>query len=64
VLRGETLGVLRPGQPLQPLIPWKARRFRVKEFSDVIVEFAVGSDGKVTALKQISPSGEFVSPRQ
>lgn len=63
-LRGGTLGVVRPGQPFQPLVPWKPRRFRVKEFSDVIVEFAVGSDGKVTALKQIDPSGEFVSPRQ
>jgi hypothetical protein len=64
VLRGETLGILRPGQPFQALVPWKPRRFRVKEFSDVIVEFAVGPDGKVTALKQIDPSGEFVSPRQ
>lgn len=64
VLRGGTLGVVRPGQPFQPLVPWKPRRFRVKEFSDVIVEFAVGPDGKVTALKQIDPSGEFVSPRQ
>jgi len=64
VLRAGTLGVVRPGQPFQPLVPWKPRRFRIKEFSDVIVEFAVGPDGKVTALKQIDPSGEFVSPRQ
>jgi len=63
-LRGGTLGIGRPGQPLQPLVPWKPRRFRVKEFSDVIVEFTVGADGKVTAMKQIDPSGEFVSPRQ
>ena len=63
-LRGGTLGVVRPGQPFQPLVPWKPRRFRIKEFSDVIVEFAVGPDGKVSALKQIDPSGEFVSPRQ
>lgn len=64
VLRGGTLGVVRPGSPFQPLVPWKPRRFRVKEFSDVIVEFTVGPDGKVTAMKQIDPSGEFVSPRQ
>jgi len=63
-VRGGTLGVVRPGQPFQPLVPWKPRRFRVKEFSDVIVEFAVGPDGKVAAMKQIDPSGEFVSPRQ
>jgi len=64
VARSGTLGILRPGQPFQPLVPWKPRRFRLKEFSDVIVEFAVGPDGRVTALKQIDPSGEFVSPRQ
>ena len=64
VLRGGTLGVARPGQPLQALLPWKPRRFRVKEFSDVIVEFVASADGRVTALKQIDPSGEYVSPRQ
>ena len=64
VLRGGTLGVARPGQPLQALLPWKPRRFRVKEFSNVTVEFVAGADGRVTALKQIDPSGEYVSPRQ
>ena len=28
-------------------------------FSDVILEFVVGPDGKITALKQIDPSGEI-----
>jgi CubicO group peptidase (beta-lactamase class C family) len=65
VLReGGALGVVFPGQPFQALMPWKPRRFRLKEFSDVTVEFVVGPDGKVTALKQIDPSGEFVSTRQ
>lgn len=64
VLRGDTLGVQRPGLPFQALVPWKPRRFRIKEFSDVSVEFVVGADGSVTALKQIDPSGEYVSPRQ
>src|SRR6185436_18453905 len=63
VLRGDTLFVQRPGAPLQALVPWKPRRFRIKEFSDVSVEFLVGPDGAVTALKQVDPSGEFVSPR-
>jgi CubicO group peptidase (beta-lactamase class C family) len=63
-LRGGTLGVVRPGQPVEALVPWKPRRFRVKEFSDVLVEFVVSTDGKVTAMKQIDPSGEFVSARQ
>ncbi len=45
-------------------MPWKPHRFRVKEFSDVIIEFVVGPDGKVTAMKQIDPSGEYLFPRQ
>jgi len=61
-VRGGTLGIVRPGQPFQPLAPWKPRRVRIKEFSDVIVEFAVGPDGKVAALKQIDPSGELSRP--
>ncbi|HEY3121863.1 MAG TPA: serine hydrolase [Vicinamibacteria bacterium] len=64
VLREDgTLGLAFAGQPFQPLIPWKPRRFRVKEFSDVVYEFVV-ADGKVTALKRIDPSGEFVNPRK
>jgi hypothetical protein len=61
---GGALGLQFPGQPFQPLIPWKPRTFRVKEFSDVTVEFVVGADGKVTEMKQTDPSGEFVFPRQ
>ncbi|HEV8254292.1 MAG TPA: serine hydrolase [Vicinamibacteria bacterium] len=64
VLREDgTLGLAFAGQPFQPLIPWKPRRFRVKEFSDVVFEFVV-ADGKVTALKRIDPSGEFTNPRK
>jgi CubicO group peptidase (beta-lactamase class C family) len=64
VLReGGTLGLQFAGQPFRPLVPWRPRRFHVKEFADVIVEFVVGADGKVTGLKQIDPSGEFVSTR-
>lgn len=63
-LRSGTLGVLFPGQPFIDLVAWQPQRFRLKEFSDVILEFVLGPDGKVTALKQIDPSGEYVSPRQ
>jgi CubicO group peptidase (beta-lactamase class C family) len=59
-----TLGVVFPGQPFQALVPWKPRVFRVKEFSDVTVEFVAGADGKVSAMKQVDPSGEYVFPRQ
>jgi hypothetical protein len=58
-----TLGVALPGQPFQALIPWRPRRFKVREFSDVLYEFVV-SDGRVTALKQIDPSGEVTYPRK
>lgn len=58
-----TLGVVLPGWPFQPLVPWKPHRFRVKEFSDAIVEFVV-ANGRVTAMKQIDPSGEYTFPRR
>ncbi|PYQ24776.1 MAG: penicillin-binding protein [Acidobacteria bacterium] len=57
------LGIVFPGQPFQALVPWKPHRFRVKEFADVIVEFVV-SDGRVTEMRQIDPSGEQRFPRQ
>jgi len=56
-------GVVFAGQPFQPLAPWKPRKFRVPEFSDVTVEFVV-QDGKVTAMKQTDPSGEYVFARK
>lgn len=57
------LGLAFAGQPFQPLVPWRPHRFRVEEFSDVIVEFVV-ADGKVTAMKQSDPSGEYTFPRR
>jgi CubicO group peptidase (beta-lactamase class C family) len=60
---GGVLGLVFAGQPFQPLVPWRPHRFRVKEFSDVVIEFAV-SGGKVTAMRQIDPSGEFTFPRR
>ena len=58
-----TLGLLFPGQPFQALIPWKASKFRVKEFSDLVFEFVV-VDGEVKELKQSDPSGEYRFPRK
>ena len=52
-----------PGQTFQALVPWKPHRFRMKEFSDVVVEFVV-ADGQVKEMKQIDPSGEYRSPRR
>jgi CubicO group peptidase (beta-lactamase class C family) len=64
VLKEEgTLGVVFPGQPFRALVPWKPQRFRMKEFSDVVVEFVV-ADGQVKEMKQIDPSGEYRFPRR
>jgi CubicO group peptidase (beta-lactamase class C family) len=57
------IGILFPGQPVRLLVPWRPHRFRVKEFSDLEVEFVV-ADGRVTAMKQRDPSGGFTSPRK
>ncbi len=58
-----TLGLVFPGQPFQALIPWRPRRFKVKEFSDVQFEFVM-TGGRVTGLKQIDPSGEYLFARK
>lgn len=58
-----TFGLVFPARPFQALIPWKPRRFKVKEFSDQQFEFVV-VDGRVTALKQTDPSGENTSRRR
>lgn len=56
------LYIVSSGAPEQKLIPYKALKFRVQEFADVIVEF-VEENGRITAIKQIDPSGEYVSKR-
>lgn len=60
---GGGLYIVFLGAPEQKLIPYKGLRFRVQEFADVIVEF-VEENGQITALKQIDPSGEYVSKRK
>src|SRR6185503_18481661 len=57
---GGGLAIVSSGAPEQKLIAYKALKFRVREFADVIVEF-VEENGKITAVKQIDPSGEYVS---
>ncbi|MGH9962102.1 MAG: DUF3471 domain-containing protein, partial [Pyrinomonadaceae bacterium] len=60
---GAGLNIVTSGQPDQKLIPYKGLKFRVEEFADVVVEF-VEENGQVTAMKQIDPSGEYVSRRK
>ena len=59
---GSGLFVVRVGAPDQKLIPYKGLKFRIPEFADVIVEF-MEENGQITAMKQIDPSGEYVSKR-
>jgi hypothetical protein len=59
VLRPDgTLSILYASGTFQDLIPWQPRRFRIKEFADVVYEFEI-ENGKVVALNQSDPSGEF-----
>ena len=60
---GSGLSLSFPGGPPIKLIPIKGLKFRTPQFADNIYEFAV-ENGKVTALKQRDPSGEFTFPRQ
>ena len=60
---GTGLNIVTSGQPDQKLIPYKPLKFRVEEFADVVVEF-VEENGQITAIKQIDPSGEYVSKRK
>ena len=60
---GSGLFVVQPGAPDQKLVPYKGLKFRLPEFADVLFEF-VEENGQITALKQITPGGEFVSKRK
>src|SRR6266849_3867556 len=60
---GSGLYVVALGTPDQKLIPYKGLKFRIQEFADVVIEF-VEENGQITALKQITPSGEYVSKRK
>jgi hypothetical protein len=64
---GKTVLTFQPGKGLSirggpDLQPWKPHQFRVKEFPDVVITFTV-EGGKVLAMRQRDPSGEFVFPR-
>jgi CubicO group peptidase (beta-lactamase class C family) len=52
-----------PGQREEQLMPYKGLKFRVKDFADVVLEFAV-ENGQVKALKERNPSGENVFTRK
>ena len=47
-----------PGQPVYQLAPYKTHKFRIRQFADIVFEFVV-ENGKVVAMKQRDPSGEY-----
>jgi CubicO group peptidase (beta-lactamase class C family) len=58
----KTLAIQNPDGTFEDLIAWQPRRFRIKEFADVIFEFRVDG-GRVVELLQSNPSGEYRSKR-
>ncbi len=60
---GGGLFLVFPGQPEMQLLPHKGLAFRIKDFSDVVFEFAF-ENGAVKALKQRDPSGEITYLRR
>jgi CubicO group peptidase (beta-lactamase class C family) len=60
---GTGLSLAFPGGPPQKLIPIKGLKFRTPRFADDIYEFVM-ENGKVSALKERDPSGEFTYSRQ
>ena len=60
---GSGLYIVRVGAPDEKLIPYKGLKFRLPEFADVLVEF-VEENGQITEMKQIDPSGEYVSKKK
>ncbi len=60
---GGALCLAIPGDTEQELVPYKGLMFRVKLFADVTFEFLM-ENGKVTALRQRDPGGEYVFPRK
>ena len=57
------LALVGPGSPPVPLNQSKGLQFRTPQFADVIFEFLV-ENGRVTALKEKDPSGEFTYPKK
>ena len=51
-----------PGQPEEKLIPYKNLTFQVQRLSDIIFEFVM-ENGRVEALKEKHPSGEYLFKR-
>ncbi len=59
LLKEGVLYLAVPGRPADPLIHYKGTKFRLKEYSDLVLDFVM-ENGKVKGLNQISPDGQFM----
>jgi hypothetical protein len=57
-LAGGALQLVPPGSPRLDLLPIRPRTFRTQQFADLTFEFVL-EGGKVMAMKQVDPSGEY-----
>ncbi|HVP14780.1 MAG TPA: serine hydrolase [Terriglobales bacterium] len=53
-----SLFLIVPGTPQVELVPLRSRVFTTRQFGDLSFEFVLEND-RVTALKQVDPSGEY-----
>ncbi len=60
---GSGLFIVSIGAPDQRLVPYKPLKFHIPEFSDVLIEF-VEENGQITSIRQITPTGVFVSKKK
>ena len=64
VLREDgTLYHVESGMPDEKLIPYRALKFRLPRYSDVLYEFVFEGE-QIVGFKVIVPSGEFMCPRK
>ncbi|MEW5763397.1 MAG: serine hydrolase [Acidobacteriota bacterium] len=59
LLKEGVLYLAFPGRPADPLVHYKGTKFRLKEYSDLILDFVM-EGGKVKGLNQISADGQFM----
>jgi hypothetical protein len=52
------LVVVIPGQPVFELVPIKVDKFKIKQFSDIIIQF-INENGMITGFDLSQPSGVF-----
>jgi hypothetical protein len=63
-LKGNSLTVLVPGQPLYELAPGLGDQFTLKEARVIHLRFVVDEKGSVTAVEFRQPNGVFIANRK